>query len=391
MRLTHGRAGIVGTALVVASTAAALLVSDAGAGVSPGGALQRDADAVRDAGAIGVLAELRHDGGSARVRSGRAALGSDAPPPPRSPVRIGSASKTFTATLVLQLVGEGRIGLEDTVESHLPGVVRGNGNDGRRITVRRLLQHTSGLPQTFDLPGGESEAEYTKHRFDFHSPRHAVDLAMKHPPSSRPGTGWEYSNTNYALAVLLVEKVTGNTWDQELSRRITIPLALTDTYAPGNTPYLPGAHMRSYRQFAEGGRWTDTTDRVVRHMDGEGSLVSTPSDVNRFLRALLDGELLRPAELHEMQRTVKVTGQPMLEELGMRYGLGLMRFDLSCGGHYWTHFGDVLGTSTRGGVTEDGDRAVTVAATGNGDHLYEEMHRDAFVPMIDRALCGAAE
>lgn len=398
MRLTRSRAGMVGTAFVAASATLALLVTHA-SGTAPTTSgdtsesaattdLQRDADALRDVGAVGVLADLWQDGERTRARSGKARLGDSAPPPQDSPVRIGSASKTFTATLVLQLVGEGELSLTDTVERWLPGVVAGNGHDGSRITVRQLLQHTSGIPQTFDIPGDESAAEYRKHRFDSHSPRDAVDLAMKHPPSSKPGTKWEYSNTNYALAVLLIEKITGNSWDDELSRRITIPLGLRDTFVPGNYAYLPGAHMKAYRQFAKGGGWTDTTYRNMRYMDGEGSLVSTPADLNRFLRALVAGKLLRPAELARMQRTVKVD-EPVLEEQGVRYGLGLMRFDLPCGGHYWTHMGDVLGTSTRGGVTADGTRAVTVIASGNGDYLYEDMHRDGFVPMVDRALCGS--
>ncbi|WP_246126432.1 serine hydrolase domain-containing protein [Embleya hyalina] len=359
--------------------------SGAGGGVGSRSTLQRDVDRVRDAGAIGVLAEVRDvDGRRVSARSGVAELGTSRPIPTDAHVRIGSATKAFVAVVVLQLVGEGRLRLDDTVERWLPGVVAGNGNDGSRITVRQLLQHTSGLPQVFDLPGGESAADFRRYRLDSHSPEYIVRLAMAHPPVAEPGTTWVYSNTNYVLAGMLVRAVTGKTWDHETMRRITVPLGLDDTMVPRENPLLPHPHSHTYRQFAPGEPWTDTTIVNMEDSGAEGSIVSTTRDLGEFLRALVTGGLLAPAELAEMQRTVPV---PEFAEFGMRYGLGLMWFDLGCGGGYWTHWGDTLGASTRGGITADGRRSVVVSVSGNGDHLGLPLERLALHPLVDNALC----
>ncbi|HSA50063.1 MAG TPA: serine hydrolase domain-containing protein [Yinghuangia sp.] len=386
------RIGVVAVALaaLAAATAPAATAPDAAppdAGIGgPGSVLQRDADAVTAAGAVGVLAELRADERRWTARSGVAELDTGQPVPPDASLRIGSATKAFTAVVVLQLADEGRIALEDTVERWLPGVVTGNGNDGSRITVRQLLQHTSGLPQVFDLPGGESAAEFLRHRYDSHTPEHILRLAMNHPPSTAPGTRWEYSNTNYVLLGMIVERVTGKSWAYEVMRRILVPMSLQDTMVPGDNPFLPRPRLHTYRQFAPGESWLDTTDLNVKDMDAEGSIVSTTADLGRFWTALMRGELLSPRMTAEMQRTVPVD-VPGYESFGIRWGLGLTWVNLTCGGGYWTHWGNVLGASTRGGVTPDGRRSVVVAVTGNADHTIAETDTGLVLPMVDRALC----
>jgi len=130
--------------------AAAVLVGSAGAGVPtrPGihATLQRDADALLRQGAPAVLVELDTARGDVRVRSGYGDVAARTPVPWRAKFRIGSYTKTFVAATLLQMSGEGRLSLDDTVDKWLPGVVRGNGNVGRKISVRQLLQHTSVLP-----------------------------------------------------------------------------------------------------------------------------------------------------------------------------------------------------------------------------------------------------
>ncbi|WP_406003493.1 serine hydrolase domain-containing protein [Streptomyces sp. NBC_00829] len=346
--------------------------------------LRRDTEAVHRAGAVGVLADLRDGDRRARARAGVAELGTDRPVAWHSSIRVGSATKAFTATVALQLVGEGLLSLDDTVERWLPGLVTGNGNDGRAITIRHLLQHTSGLPTVSDLPGWENAEQFEKHRYDAHDPRYVVKLAMRHPPSSVPGARWEYSNTNYTLAGLVIEAVTGRSWDHEVTSRIIVPLELTGTFVPGHRPYLPLPHPHTYYQFAEGEPWFDTTVLNMKDADAEGSMVSTTEDLGRFHTALIGGKLLKRAELAEMMKTVPV---PEFTRWGMRYGLGLMWFDLSCGGGYWTHWGDTLGASTRGGITPDGKRGIVVSTSGNGDHLKIPMEDDALHPLVDNALC----
>jgi hypothetical protein len=112
--------------------------------------------------------------------------------------RTGSDTKTFVAVVVLQLVGEGRIGLDHPVARWLPGLIAGNGNDERRITVRQVLQHTSGLPNyTEGLPALATAEGCRAHRFYHCAGADLVALAMRHPPLFAPGTHWGYSNTNY--------------------------------------------------------------------------------------------------------------------------------------------------------------------------------------------------
>src|SRR5204863_2019463 len=142
-----------------------------------------------------------------------------------------------------QLVGEKKLTLEDTVDRWLPGVVSGNGNDGRKITVRQLLQHTSGLTDYLTgMPWLFSQEGFEQHRFDSVDPEQAAALAMTFPPQFAPGAKWDYSNTNYLLAGMIIKAVTGHDWRIEVRNRIIVPLHLRHTYLPGNNPDIPGPH-----------------------------------------------------------------------------------------------------------------------------------------------------
>jgi D-alanyl-D-alanine carboxypeptidase len=146
-----------------------------------------------------------------------------------APVRIASNTKTFTATVVLQLVQEGKIALDAPVETYLPGIVRGEGIDGRAITVRQLLNHTSGLAD-YDL-ALFAEGPLSKIGTYF-EPRELVDIVLREPALAAPGAAWSYSNGNYILAGLVVQKVTGRPISEEITKRIIEPLGLEDTYWP---------------------------------------------------------------------------------------------------------------------------------------------------------------
>ncbi|MGO4428014.1 serine hydrolase domain-containing protein, partial [Streptomyces sp. MCAF7] len=184
------------------------------------------------------------------ARAGTAERGTGRPMPRNGRFRIGSAAKTFTATVVLQLVGEGRMSLEDTVEQWLPGVVRGNDNDGSQITVRQLLQHTSGIRDVLpEIPALNSADGYRAERFRTYTPAELVRLAIQHPPNFSPGAGWSYSNTNYVLAAMIIHEVTGRSWVQEVNDRIIRPLGLRDTSTPGAFPFILGPHAHSYAAF----------------------------------------------------------------------------------------------------------------------------------------------
>jgi D-alanyl-D-alanine carboxypeptidase len=276
------------------------------------------------------------------------------------------------------------LALDDTVERHLPGVVAGNGNDGNAITIRNLLQHTSGIHD--DYPGFDTPEQYHARRFSPFSVEQLVARAMSHPPDFAPGTGWGYSNTGYMLLAMVVERVTGRAWYEEADARIVQPLGLEHTFLPAD-PGLPEPHARGYQRFVPGGALVDVTEQL--DPNPSGGLVSTTADLNRFYRALLDGTLLGPAELAQAQRTVPVNEQ--VEQLwpGGRYGLGLRERPLSCGGVYWGHSGGGAGYVTEGGVTPDGTRSVVVSMSSTlseslDSYLRQQQAADL---LVERALC----
>ncbi|WP_405894329.1 beta-lactamase family protein [Streptomyces sp. NBC_00104] len=358
--------------------------------------LQRDADALRDTGVTGVSVRLETPHGTRTARSGVGDLATGAPVPRDEYIRLGSTTKTYVATVVLQLVGEGRLSLEDSVERWLPGVVRGKGNDGRRVTVRQLLQHTSGLPDYIaDVVPDLSEAGYLQHRSTTYTSRQRVAFAMTHPPVFEPGARWEYSNTNYILAGMVIEAVTGRTWDREVRDRILRPLGLTRTFNPGDDPRMPRPHSRNYQQFersadgSEGGPMTDTTLAYLPFDgDADGSLIGTAAETNRFFSALLSGGLLAPAQLAEMRRTVAVPDSPDGVP-GSRYGLGLEWTPLTCGGGYWGHSGSGFGYLAWPATTSGGRVAVTVAVHSR-PAVEETAARQirGITDLVDHAVCA---
>jgi D-alanyl-D-alanine carboxypeptidase len=354
--------------------------------------LQRDADQLLDYGAPGVLAEVDTPAGKVKVRSGYGDTAAKTPVPWNTHFRVGSATKTFTATVLLQLVGEGRLSLDDTVDHWLPGVVAGNGNDGTKITVRNLLQHTSGLPDyTQALEFLNNAKDFEANRFRTLTAPDMVAMAMKYAPTFAPGTGWEYSNTNYLLAGMIINKVTGHDWQQEVQRRIIAPLGLRNTAAPYANPYLPEPHAVGYQRFAKDEADIDVTVLNPSWAGAAGAIVSDTNDLNTFLRALVTGKLLEPAQLKEMQTTVRA---PELDPVfpGARYGLGLAWVPTSCGG-YWSHGGDIHGFKTRDAVSADGRRSVVI--TINTDSPVAKpgvppRTQDMAANLVQHAICGTS-
>ncbi|WP_043676960.1 serine hydrolase domain-containing protein [Streptomyces xylophagus] len=252
---------------------------------------------------------------------------------PADHFRAGSITKTFIATVVLQLAAEHRLSLSDTVEQHLPGLVRGAGNDGRALTLRSLLTHTSGLYDFTAVTGGTVPV----------SPLQAVRIALTHPPADRGR--FSYSNTNYVLLGLVIRQVTGHSYATEAERRIIAPLRLTGTSFPGSRTTLPPPHGRAY---ATDG--SDVTDLDPRVAGAAGELVTTLADLDRFYSALLGGELLPPHWLREMLNTRTAHGS---------YGMGLFPVKLPCGITVWGHNGRISGSYVRTAATVDGRHVLT--------------------------------
>ncbi|MFD8625705.1 serine hydrolase domain-containing protein [Streptomyces hygroscopicus] len=353
---------------------------------------------LEDAGFIGITVEVRDGSRRIHARAGEAELNTGRPMPYGANYRAASVTKSFVATVVLQLVAERRLSLSDPVEKWLPGVVSGNGNDGRLITVRNLLQHTSGVHNyDYSEDTGDSAEDFERTRFDHVSPEQVVAGAMRHrpdfppAPADDPEPDWNYSNPGYVLAGMIIQKVTGRSWAQEVRDRIIRPLGLTGTYEPGDDPRLKAPYAHTYQRFPGSDSWTDTTFRNVSWGGAAGSLISTDRDLDRFFTALLRGRLLPPAQLAEMRRTVPVAEDFQVAFPHLRYGLGLMRQPLACGGYRWGHGGDLEGATVRTGFTEGGRRSVTISTSGKTADDEQVLRAEgALQGLIDRVLCDGA-
>lgn len=327
---------------------------------------------VHSDGLPAALASVKDRKGHTRTyTAGVGDLATGAKVPVDGQVRIGSNTKTFTAVVALQLVGEGKIRLDAPVDTYLPGLVRGEGIDGRRITVRQLLQHTSGLPNYTNYLGDD-----VRH----YEPRDLVDLALQHKADFAPGTKWEYSNTNYVLAGMIIQKVTGRPLATEIDQRVIKRIGLRHTYfpAPGDAT-IREPHPKGYNQDSAGAPLRDVTEMDPSWGWAAGQMISTNSDLNRFFTALLAGRLLPAAQLAQMRTTVPADSFGP----GTRYGLGLISRPLSCGGVYWGHGGSIPGYETRGGATDDG-RAANAAVTVQP---IDETAMKHVEKVVDTALC----
>ena len=345
--------------MMVATTVLAVIAAPAAAVAAPQNAdrveLQRRLNDVVAAGTVGALAEVRDLHGIWLGGGGVAELGTTRAVPVDGRVRVGSITKTFIATVVLQLVGEGRLGLDDTVESRLPGVVP----DGNRITVRHLLNHTSGLfdyVQTLPMP---PEPEFLSGRWQTWKPAELIERALANPPTSdQPGVAYAYSNTNYLLLGQIIEKVTGRPYGKEIDRRIIEPLRLRGTEVPGTSSQIRGPHPHGYVPAERDGEMelVDYTRMNPSVFGAAGEMISTTTDLNRFFAALLDGRLLPRPLLAEMKT-------PGVE--GGGYGLGLAWRDTTCGIRVYGNDGGTLAYQSWSYSTEDKRRQVTLALTPN--------------------------
>ncbi|MFJ6759326.1 serine hydrolase domain-containing protein [Streptomyces sp. NPDC091273] len=380
-----GAAGLAAAALAVTAFTVPAMAAPAGASsdtapARPGHeATQRAMDAEVQRGTPGITAQARDTNGVWKSTSGVGNLTTGAPRGTNDRFRAGSITKTFVATVLLQMEAEGTLDLDDTVEHHLPGLVRGNGNDGGKITVRHLLNHTSGL---FDYLADEEYVDtymrgqgYLDHRYDTLPPRKHVKVALSHAPLFEPGEQLSYSNTNYILAGLIIERAGGRTYEAEVRDRIIKPLGLKATSNPGNSIHIPRPSSRSYSKlFASAPeRIDDVTEMNGSQGWADGDIISTTGDLNRFYSALLRGELLPPQQLKAMKTT-----RSMPETPDLSYGLGLTRFRTSCGTTLWGHGGAMVGSNSLAVTTEDGRHQLALNRNGdwNAGSLREIMEAE---------------
>ncbi|MFI6815399.1 serine hydrolase domain-containing protein [Nonomuraea sp. NPDC050328] len=306
------------------------LVAAAVAMTGPGGGLSADLQRIVDAkGATAALARVSDGGRTWTGTAGVRDLDRGGRPAPNGHFRIGSVTKTFVATVLLQLVDEGEVSLDDPIERHLPGLVPG----GAEISVRELLNHTSRLYDYMSEPGYSTNRWRGAERFRSYQPRELLKVAFA---KKLPDDGkWHYSNTNYVVLGLLIEKLTGRPYGEEVSRRILRPLGLRHTLVPGDRPGLPAPHAKGYEPLPD---LVDAT-RMNPSLDwAAGEMISTTADLDRFMGALLGGKLISAESLRAMRTTVE-TGA------GFGYGLGLQAYALPCG-TVWGHSGELIGYLT---------------------------------------------
>ncbi|TYB58169.1 beta-lactamase family protein [Nonomuraea sp. PA05] len=320
-------------------------------------ALRQALNAVHEAGMYGIYSQVRNGPQTWQGASGVADVATNRPVRPDMVHRVGSITKTFTAVAVLQQVARGTVELDAPIGRYLPDVVPGE--RGEQITVRMLLNHTSHIadyvgPAFPSLLVGSPQS-LDDNRFRVFTRAELVRLGLDAAPTGEPGAlPGVYSNTNYLIAGLLLEKVTGTGAEEYITRNVIRKAGLRHTSFP-RTPHIPGPHSKAYESLYG---WIDPPRDYSVYSPSwattAGSIVSTMDDLNRFYRALLRGELIGAAELAEMKKTVPVLAGGVLD-----YGLGLYYFDLPCG-RFWGHSGGVFGMATESMTSEDGTRQLSM-------------------------------
>ncbi|MEV6577688.1 serine hydrolase domain-containing protein [Streptomyces sp. NPDC051582] len=289
--------------------------------------------------------------GVADVRTGRAAFD-------EARFRAGSVTKTFTAAMVLQLAAEAKVDLDRPVQQYLPGLLPSGPGGFEPISVRQLLNYTSGIPAA-EGPGDSFEAQYA-HRFDVVDPHAQIAEAAAKGPEFRPGERQHYLNIDYTVLGVLIEKLTGTRYEQALSARILGPLGLRHTSVPSRTESrLAGPHHHGYQAVAKPGGGTSLVDVTEWNSSSSwaaGDLISTTADLEKFTEALFAGRVVPKAQLEEMFTVPAVadfeTGKAAEQTAGMA------RFVLPDGTVVYGKTGSRFGYSTVIGGARDLSRTL---------------------------------
>jgi D-alanyl-D-alanine carboxypeptidase len=357
------------------------------------------ADQAVAAGIPGVIVRVDNGRGSAKTIVRQAAwttkdhaLAAD------DEFRMGSNTKTFTATMILQLVAEHRLALNDSIEKWLRGLVP----NGQNITLRMLLNHTSGLddiaqdPQALALMTGQVD--------ELPTAKEVLALGTARPVQFAPGKGWAYSNTGYVALGLVLEKVTGHSVADLVQQRIARPLGLKHTYLATAVPshrtgtlaegYEPdAAHLAPILPpgtpagfgFVGPTRHEHVNVTAINQswLSAAGSIVSTASDWARFDQALMSGRLLPKAQRDEMRVVVPEDGSDGTDR---SYGLGLEEVRTPCG-TVWGHDGDLPGYLSENYTNLSGTRTVSILSTTHFGLMTDPKAGAAEHALATAAIC----
>ncbi len=344
-------------------------------------ALRQSMQAVVDAGSPGVFVRVDDStigAGNYSVSLGKGDLATGTAVDPTGRFRVGSITKDFTAALVLQLVAEKKVSLDTVATKYLPtGVLPA----GSPITVRELLNHTSGLfDYTNDILTGDTVTGYQAFRYQTYQPKTLVTGAVAHGSQFKPGSMYSYSNTNFVVLGMLVEKVTGLSYPTALQQRILTPLGLTHTGFVVPTTTISGTHAIGYLTQDDPAKpLFDATDQTASWLWSAGALISSTADLNHYLRELMTGHVVPAAQLAQMEtmETVDSTSG---------YGLGMREYKLSCGVDVYGHDGIIEGYQTYAYTTADGAKQVTISANASNNTAVFAAERQVLNPVF----CGGS-
>ncbi|MFD5482454.1 serine hydrolase domain-containing protein [Streptomyces hawaiiensis] len=378
------RTSLLTTAVLVVGLAAGPSVLPAAASApaastvaqSPNTALEAAIAGLPSADATAALVRVGGKEGVWHGSSGVHDLRTGRPADPAARFRAGSVTKVFTAAVALQLAEEGRLDLDRSARSYLPDLIPAS-YDG--VTVRQLLNHTHGIPAP-DFPGTTVEEAYAN-RFRVHDPRDMVRSATSKKPEFAPGERQHYLNIGYTVTGLIVERVTHDSYERQVARRVLGPLGLRNTSFPGTNPRITGPHNHGYQTMRLDDGTTGLRDvSVWGTTDGwaAGDIVSTTADLERFTNALFRGRIVRGPLLEEMFTLPEVTdfrsGKPAA------YSAGLSMKVLG-GREVWGKTGGRWGYNTAIAATRNGSRTL-VYSVNSTDAKGQDMNKTAETLMV---------
>lgn len=364
-RTARRRAGTVVVCLVGLLGLWALAASPALAVKAPTGAqVQSALNELVAAGAPAVTAVIRGPRSVERYSAGLANVRAGTPVSTADHFRIGSVTKTFVATTVLRLVAQAKLSLSDTVQRWLPGLIP----NGSQITIRELLNHSSGIADYCSLPnyptvcsprGSAMTKPWTQQQL--------VQLGASAAPTFPPGQGWAYSNTGYVLLGMIIARVTGHTLTEELQRQIYRPLGLRQT-SFATTTAVPRPYSHGYDVAANGSWPLDLTKTTPTIAWGAGAMVSTLGNLTTFMQALMGARLFTRPLLRQMQAPTPLSLTGSQHSLGPQfgsYGFGLIHFTWAAACGVYGNTGDFPGYGTVAMATAGGARGAALSITSD--------------------------
>lgn len=342
-------------------TSVAVTASSAAGGVDAvtASALQRALDDTRArSGSPGALARVVSPHGVWTGVSGRRAMGGNQPPAASDRTRIGSLTKTMTATVLLQLVQEGKVSLEDKIGRYVPGVPNAD-----TASLRQLADMSSGIP-SYTKSNAVVDA-YFAHPERPWTPQQLIDAVKTMPPDFAPGRGWEYSNTNYVLLGMVIEKVLGQPMATVFADRLFTPLGMRDTVFPGESIAIADPHLSG---------WTDQGQPAGHNVDSTrwnpslaftaGGVISTVDDLQKWGAALFTGDGILNAKTQALRRD-SILRSPPPNSAAAGYGIGIGERD-----GWWGHDGDIPGYNSV--LFHDYRTDTTVIVATNSDNSFTD-------------------